>query len=157
MRQSGNPRPDHPSEPAPSAGDVLQALFRASHHFHRQFELGLTACSVPAYLTGPRVRFLAAVMEAGQVRMGDMADKLGIQARTVTQFVDALEQEGLLVRLPDPKDRRATLLQVTEKALPLVADARAAMSRVAAQVLSPLTVEQRRSLYAILSPFSVGS
>ncbi|WP_223836608.1 MarR family transcriptional regulator [Paenibacillus oceani] len=41
--------------------------------------------------------------------MNELAAELGIKARTVTDFVDALEIDNLLVRVPDPTDHRATL------------------------------------------------
>lgn len=139
---------------APLAGDVLQAFFKTSHILHRQFELRLSALDVPAYLSGPRLRFLIAVSESGPIRMSEMAAKLGIQARTVTQFVDALEQEKLLVRLPDPNDRRATFLQVTEIAPPVILHARAAMSTAAAEILGALSEEAQGQLLHILNQLS---
>lgn len=139
-----------PRSYVPEPGEVLETLFRNSHSVHRQFEALLTELGLPAYVTGPRLRFLITVFESGRIRMNDMAAKLGIQARTVTQFVDALEEHKLLIRLPDPEDRRATLLQVSESAPPLIAQARVAMSRAAAQVLQPLSPEMRSHLFEAL-------
>ncbi len=137
-------------ETTPSAGEVMQALFQSTHHLHRKFEKYLSNLDIPSYLTGPRLRFLIAVAEADKIRMSEMAAKMGIQNRTVTQFVDALEQEKLLVRLPDPEDRRATLLQITEIAPPLIEKARLAMSESAEKVLKSLPVEKRGQLLDIL-------
>ncbi|WP_248924279.1 MarR family winged helix-turn-helix transcriptional regulator [Paenibacillus hamazuiensis] len=136
--------PKKPAEGAvPTSGELLHHLFKTSHLLHRQFETMLAELDVPSHITGPRLRFLAAVNNAGKIRMNEMAAKLGIQARTVTQFVDALEQEKLLVRLPDPNDRRATLLQVTDIAPPLIEKASAAMRQVADKLMAPLTAEMR--------------
>ena len=54
--------------------------------------------------------------EPGRVRMGDLSSALGVTARNITTIVDALEREGLLMRKPDPTDRRAILLELTERA-----------------------------------------
>ncbi|MFC5471805.1 MarR family winged helix-turn-helix transcriptional regulator [Cohnella suwonensis] len=86
--------------------------------------------------------------------MGDMAVKCGIAPRTVTQFVDALEQANLLIRMPDPDDRRATLLKLTESALPLIAKARTAMQASAKKVLAPLPPEKLAQLFEILLQLS---
>jgi DNA-binding MarR family transcriptional regulator len=86
------------SEETSTAGYVLMTLFKLSHHIHLQFEENLSAYGVPAHLTGPRMRFLAVVAQSGSIRMSDLAGKLGIKARTVTQFVDSLEQAQLLQR-----------------------------------------------------------
>jgi DNA-binding MarR family transcriptional regulator len=140
---------DHTTS-SPTAGDVLQLLIRTTHRLHTQFEEHLSMLGIPDYLTGPRVRVLIAIEEAGTIRMSDLAAKLGIKARTVTQFVDALETEALLIRSSDPDDRRATFLQLTEKAPPLIAKARAAMSQASDQVLHSLTPEGRTQLQTLL-------
>ncbi|UKS30511.1 MarR family transcriptional regulator [Paenibacillus sp. HWE-109] len=139
-----------PSANIPSAGEVLQILIQTTHQLHHQFEAQLTALGIPSYLTGPRVRLLIVVSEAGRIKMSDLAAKLGIKARTVTQFVDSLEQEDLLRRVPDPDDRRATYLQLTELAPPLLSQARAAMQEASASVLGCLSPESRSQLRDLL-------
>ena len=135
----------------PTTSDLLQLLFKTNHQLHQQFEKHLINFDIPDYLTGPRLRFLIALEENPTIRMSDLAIHLGIKARTVTQFVDALEKENLLVRLPDPKDRRATLLQLTETAPPLIALARTGMREAAEALLGPLSVEQRIQFLDILN------
>ncbi|NQX59127.1 MarR family transcriptional regulator [Paenibacillus qinlingensis] len=134
----------------PTAGDILQLLIRTTHRLHTQFEEHLAELGIPAYLTGPRVRVLIAIEEEGRIRMSELATKLGIKARTVTQFVDALEQEALIHRTTDPDDRRATFLQLTDEAPPLIAKARAAMSQASDQVLKSLSAEGRSQLQSLL-------
>ena len=75
--------------------------------------------------------------------MNELAAKLGVKARTVTDFVDALEQDKLLVRIPDPTDRRATLIQLTERAHSNMEQALAFQDKVANDILQNLTLEQR--------------
>lgn len=127
----------------PSAEDVLHTLIRTAHHLHRQFEIYLSELDIPQPLTGSRIRLLLAVAESGTVRINELATKLGIQARTVSQTVDALEQENLLVRLPDPDDRRAVLLQLTNIAQPQIEKARMIVKEAAEKVLEHLPLEQR--------------
>ncbi|USG68160.1 MarR family transcriptional regulator [Brevibacillus ruminantium] len=139
------------TEEIPSADDLFKALTKTTHFLHRQFEMQLSSFDVPEYLTGPRLRVLIAVSESGKIRMSDLASKLGIKARTVTQFVDALEQKNLLIRLPDPNDRRATFLQVTDIAAPLIKNARSATNEVTEKLFEPLPMELRIQLLNILS------
>jgi DNA-binding MarR family transcriptional regulator len=138
------------SESVPAAGLVLETLLRTTHQLHLQFESHLTALDIPDYLSGPRLRFLVSVSEAGQIRMSEIAAKLGIKPRTVTQFVDALEQEKLIVRIPDPDDRRATFIKLSETAPPLIQKARLAMSESADIVLASLSPEDRGQLLRLL-------
>jgi DNA-binding MarR family transcriptional regulator len=138
-----------PAEP-PTAAYLLETLFKSTHHIHLQFEAYLFAQGIPAYLTGPRMRFLKEVSVAGKIRMSDLAAKLGISARTVTQFVDALEQLNILVRIPDPDDRRAILVQINDTATPLIKKAGEAMNEAAEQLMSSLTSERRSQLLDLL-------
>jgi len=47
--------------------------------------------------------------------MSDLSGELGVTPRNVTALVDALEAEGLVRRKPHPTDRRATVVELTEK------------------------------------------
>ncbi len=47
--------------------------------------------------------------------LSDIAHKLGIEAPSVTRKVQQLERQQLVRRVPDIKDRRASLLIVTPK------------------------------------------
>ncbi|RKP46759.1 MarR family transcriptional regulator [Cohnella endophytica] len=145
-----------PSESPPPAGALLELLIRTTHRLHHEFEAQLSALDIPPYLTGPRLRLLVAVSEVGKIRMSDLAAKLGIKPRTVTQFVDALEQENLLIRIPDPDDRRATFLQLSDIAPPLMTKARAAMSESAEKVLAAFPSEGRTQLHELLNRLAHG-
>ena len=48
------------------------------------------------------------------LRVTDLADLLGVDAPTVTRKIQQLEREQLVSRRPDPDDRRATRIMVTE-------------------------------------------
>lgn len=64
-------------------------------------------------LTYPRLRLLAALHSGGPAKMTDLAAQLGISPRNMTALVDALEQARLVARRPHPRDRRATLIELT--------------------------------------------
>jgi DNA-binding MarR family transcriptional regulator len=63
-------------------------------------------------LSGPRVGVLFIVHESGAIRMGDLATKLMVAPRTVTDAIDGLERDGFIRRVPDPSDRRAMLIEL---------------------------------------------
>ncbi|MBB6735289.1 MarR family winged helix-turn-helix transcriptional regulator [Cohnella zeiphila] len=131
--------------------DVLDALLRTSHYLKREFETRLSSMDIPSFLTGPRLHLLIAVSDSGPMRMSDLAAAMGIKAITVTQFVDALEKERMLERVPDPNDRRATIVRLTEHAPPLVKQARAAAKTVKDALIEPLPQEARDQLLGLLS------
>ncbi len=148
-------RPEDCQEPG--AVDLAEALLGAAHLFKQrgnlcfaQAEPGLSELSVP------RARLLAAVvdaMEAGQerIRMGDLTAALGVTARNITTIVDGLEREGLLARKRDSTDRRAILLELTEKGCAHVERIHALQRDLAERMFAPLNSHERQALHALLA------
>jgi DNA-binding MarR family transcriptional regulator len=68
----------------------------------------------------------------------------------VTTIVDALEKERLVARLPDPADRRATLLEITQEGLSQLSRSRAMHNSAAAELFDVLTATERAQLARLL-------
>ncbi|WP_460319802.1 MarR family winged helix-turn-helix transcriptional regulator [Paenibacillus sp. YSY-4.3] len=134
----------------PAAIDLIHILIRTTQTIQRDFKTQISTVDLPFKISGPRLRLLSTVSEAGQIRMSELAVKLDIQARTVTDFVDALEKDGLLLRIPDPTDRRATLIQLTELAHAHLQEALAQQAIIAEQLIQNLTPGQRKELLEML-------
>lgn len=86
----------------------------------------------------------------GELRLSDLARRLGIAPRSATEVVDALEDKGLVERAPSPTDRRATVLSVTDHG-------RAVLDRMHTRPGSPddsvfasLSTEELESLTSLL-------
>lgn len=63
-----------------------------------------------------RMETLSAIMQLqGRASQSDIARRLRVEGATVTRMVDILSNEGLVVRSPDPGDRRVNLLSITQK------------------------------------------
>lgn len=67
-------------------------------------------------LTPGEARALSAVARAGLVRQSALAERMGIEAMTLSTYLDRLEGNGLVTRIADPSDRRAKLVSITEEA-----------------------------------------
>ncbi|TDD88856.1 MarR family winged helix-turn-helix transcriptional regulator [Actinomadura rubrisoli] len=106
----------------------------------------------PLGLTPAQARALRVIVGAGgPLRMGDLAQRLGVVPRSVTTIVDALEASGLVTRTPDPASRRSLLVQPTDAGR-AVRGRMAGIRREAAQeVLAPLSPEQRELLRELLT------
>ena len=90
--------------------ELLELSARFAHSFLRWIDAG------PAGgLTYPRLRVLEALHCRGPAKMKTLADGLGLSARNLTAVADSLEAEGLLRRVAHPSDRRATLLELTDR------------------------------------------
>ncbi len=68
----------------------------------------------PWDITPAQLRALRVLAHHGPVRLSELSDHLHIAARSTTEVVDAIESRGLVRRRPDPGDRRATLVELTE-------------------------------------------
>jgi len=148
--ETRHPHQTQEAEPGPTASEVVMTLIATSHRLQRVFNTRLSSQARAVNLSGPRLRLLLAVEEVGRLRMGDLADDLGVTARTITSLVDALEREGLLSRLPDPTDRRATLLELTEKARTQFEQVRSLQMELGEELVAPLDTQQRRRLLDLL-------
>lgn len=51
----------------------------------------------------------------GELPMSKIGDRLQVHPASVTGAVDKLEQQGLVVRVPHPEDRRAVLARITDE------------------------------------------
>jgi DNA-binding MarR family transcriptional regulator len=154
-------RHDWPLPPSRSGGqaeltavDLAEALLSTTHAFKQWGNLCFSHAEPElSKLSIPRAALLAAVVDVapGRVRMGDLSSALGVTARNITTIVDALEREGLLVRKPDLTDRRAILLELTEKGHAHVEHIRALQCDLAERALAPLNRHERSALYALLT------
>lgn len=84
------------------------------------------------------------------VRVSHLADHLGIAPRSATEVADALEAASLVERSPDPTDRRAVLLTLTDAGWHRVAGIRDRRRSAAEEAMSVLTPQDRADLRRIL-------
>lgn len=64
-------------------------------------------------LTTGEGRALLNVRRTGPIRQTALAERLGIEAMTLSGLLDRLELKGYVERQPDPDDRRAKLVTLT--------------------------------------------
>ena len=125
----------------------LMEQFRAvAHASHNRTNARMSA----AGLSLARFRVLDALHSAGRIRMNELSAVLGVVPRTVTTIVDALEKERMVVRLADPGDRRATLLEITQEGLGQLRRLRALHDSAAAELFDVLTAAERHQLAGLL-------
>ncbi|WP_246248896.1 MarR family winged helix-turn-helix transcriptional regulator [Chelativorans alearense] len=67
-------------------------------------------------VTPGEARTLVYAARFGEVRQNVLAERMGLEAMTLSAYLDRLEERGLVKRVPDPSDRRAKLVRLTEKA-----------------------------------------
>jgi DNA-binding MarR family transcriptional regulator len=104
----------------------------------------------PLGITPGQARALGVLRRHGGMRPSDLADHLRIAPRSATEVVDALQELGLARRTPDPVDRRATVVTLTEEGERLGAAVRSARRTEAEGFFGRLSAADRETLARIL-------
>ena len=104
----------------------------------------------PWDITPAHLRALRVLRRHGTMRLSELSDHLRIAPRSTTEVVDALESRDLVRRRPDPGDRRATLVEVTEHGTGLLEAIRGARGTEAGRVFGRLSQADRADLARIL-------
>src|SRR4051794_14037682 len=105
-------------------------------------------------VTPGQARALGVLTRHGLMRLSELSEHLRIAPRSTTEVVDGLEGAGLVERRPDPHDRRATLVAVTERGAGVAKEIRAARRDAAARFFGTLDAADRTHLVRILRALS---
>ena len=95
-----------------TAGD--ETLSEAFWSVARQLRETSQKTLAPWDITPAHLRALRVLTRHGRMRLSELSEHLHIVPRSTTEVVDALESRDLVQRRPDPDDRRATLVELTE-------------------------------------------
>src|SRR3982074_2008439 len=96
---------------------------------------------------------LAALVRSGppyRLSPGDLARGMGLSSGAMPNRIDRLENAGLVERLPDPDDRRGTLVAITEKGRQVVDEAVVDHLATEERLLGVLSDAERRRLSGLL-------
>ncbi|MDI7862440.1 MarR family transcriptional regulator [Rhizobiaceae bacterium n13] len=105
------------------------------------FERGIAGAGLG--LTAGEARALLHVETINGSRQLEIANRMGIEPMTVCTFLDRLQALDLIERLPDPNDRRAKNVYVTEKSRPVVAAIREEIAVLMDQATEGLSDAER--------------
>ncbi len=128
--------------------ELWQELMRTTHRIRRAIGHLLE----PYDLRGPAAKVLRFLVGCGSegVRLSDVSEELDVSPPHITRLIDDMEAKGLVQRRPDPDDRRALRVVVTEAGVELEARVRPLMADFSRQLLSVLGVSEQKQLRAYL-------
>ena len=100
----------------------------------------------------PREIILTTVLDLGEdgVRQKDIASELGINASSLSEQLDRLEDDNYIERKANPEDKRSTLIALTEKGKARAFEVQDERQKAAADFCSKLTEEEKDTLIALL-------
>ena len=89
---------------------------------------------------------LSALAAEGPSRLTALATATGIAQPAMTQLVGRMEREGLVVRLIDPEDARATLVAITDAGRALRDELHQSLHEHMAELLDGLSADDQATL-----------
>lgn len=139
-------RPD--LDPAPMA--IIGRLSRLARRAERTLEENFKRHG----LQGGTFDLLASLRRSGEphtLTPSRLQQEMMLSSGATTHRIDLLERQGLVERLPDPGDRRGTLVRLTGEGKKLVDEVLATHLEVETELLSALSERQRRTLAELLA------
>ena len=81
----------------------------------RTFEKVLSKRNINAF-NGPQGRILYVLWQEDGIPIKALSENCGLAITSLTTMLERMEKQGLITRMQDPKDKRKTLLYLTETA-----------------------------------------
>ncbi len=102
-------------------------------------------------LSMPQFSILMQLHHKGACGLSDISERFEITPAAASQLVDKLVRSGFIVREEDPKDRRAKLLNLTEKGRELIQQGHEERYRWVYELGRKLSAEERASVSEALT------
>jgi DNA-binding MarR family transcriptional regulator len=101
-------------------------------------------------LSMARTKVLRRLREHGPARQNVLAAEFGLSAHSITDLVDGLERLSMAERRPDPTDRRAKLVAITDVGEAALDVANATLERLLKQIFGELSEADRATFVRLL-------
>jgi DNA-binding MarR family transcriptional regulator len=125
---------------------LAESWLRVARRIRR--ETGLR--TAPLGLNPHQARALRVIGDVGPVRPSEVAERLGIMARSATDSVSGLVTAGFVERRTDPADGRAQLLALSSSGRAALAESNRIRAGVARDIFGALPEPDRVALAALL-------
>jgi DNA-binding MarR family transcriptional regulator len=102
-------------------------------------------------LTRAQCKVLGYIARNEGINQAGLADLLEVKPMTLVRQIDRMEEDGWIERRPDPADRRARRLVLTEKARPILARILDLSNEVRAEAFAGLSEAEGRCLIDFLA------
>ncbi|MFI6237568.1 MarR family winged helix-turn-helix transcriptional regulator [Micromonospora sp. NPDC050784] len=140
---------DHaaPQSPAGLSTTASWLLNQTASHATRLLSEGFAAHDLRGY----HYRLLATLAEDGPASQADLGRRCGIDRSDVVAAINDLAGRGLVVRAPDPADRRRNVISATDAGADEARRMGATLERVQDDLLAPLSASEREQLMRLLT------
>lgn len=128
---------------------TLITFTRAEHTIHKK-ELETIKKSG---LTIAQFGVLEALYNKGDLRISEIMEKILTTSGNITVVIKNLEKDGLVKRNLDPKDKRATIISITDEGKKIIEEILPSHLENIVNIFSVLTDEEKLTLKNILKKF----
>jgi DNA-binding MarR family transcriptional regulator len=101
-------------------------------------------------LSAPRLSALSVIVFSGPITLGKLAEAEQVRPPTMTRIVNALEEQQLVIKSPDPNDGRVICIAATIKGKRVLVQGRARRVQVLTEQVSRLQKVEQEHLSAAL-------
>ncbi|WP_270567017.1 MarR family winged helix-turn-helix transcriptional regulator [Clostridium beijerinckii] len=105
-------------------------------------------------LTYSQFGVLEVLYHKGDLRVSEILEKTLSTGGNMTVVIDNLAKDNLIERRPDPNDRRASLISISEKGRKLMSGLFPKHVDNLSEIFSPLNIEEKKSLINTLKKLS---
>ena len=130
--------------------DQIEELTQHLVEFYERFSSWEQGVVKETEITLPQMHTLEILGSSGQMRMKELADKLGITTGALTVLVDRLVRCGLVARVPNEQDRRSIMVSLTVEGEQLFQEHHQLHNQLTLDLVSSLEVEETEALLRIL-------
>jgi len=120
------------------------------NHLARVARRGSDAALAPLGLRPLALVALTLLRDHGSATQQALAEAMRLDASNLVGLLNELEQQGLLVRMRDPGDRRRHIVEISKPGRARLERAERALAAVQDEVLAGLEEQERDALYALL-------
>ena len=125
---------------------VGERYLAVHHRMFRAVNDAMSGCG----LSMARTKVLRRLHEQGPTRQSVLAADFELSPHSITDIVDGLERQGMAERRPDPADRRAKLVAITDAGEASLDVANATRERLLTQIFGSLSEDDRVILLRLL-------
>lgn len=132
--------------------NLLYSIMRTAGVIQDRLETALE----PTGLSLAKLGALRHLAEAeAPMQLGQLAERIACVKSNVTQLIDRLEAEGLVLRVPDPADRRSVRAAITDSGRVRLAAGLDALSAAETRTVADLEDTDLRTLHEQLNSLLV--
>ncbi|MBI5769955.1 MAG: MarR family transcriptional regulator [Verrucomicrobia bacterium] len=137
----------------PSATEVFLHLLRTGDEAFRVVEAHLASHDITQGGFGVLMALWGNCRRGGGAALSpaELAGRTGVTRATMTGLVDTLERAGLVLRAPDPHDRRMMTVSITPRGEKRLRNILPDHFRQMAWLMAPLSENERRTLVRLFS------